>query len=193
MSARNDKPPTDTDPIALHAPWRDRYMQELSSDSSRGGAANLPDFLAGYWADPSKDEEHHVIARLGAGPTGGMVLLNLYPYAGGHLMAALGEAKPRLLDYSPEQRASLWRLTDLAVDLVERTLEPQGVNVGINQGSAAGAGLPGHLHAHVVPRWSGDVNFMSVVGRVRVIPSALEVMAERYRATWASVRGEWVV
>ena len=167
-------------------------MQELSADATRGGAAMLPDFLAGYWADPAKDHENHVIARLGAGPTGGMVLQNLYPYAGGHLMAALGEARPRLMDYSVEQRAALWRLTDLAVELVERTLEPQGVNMGVNQGSAAGAGLPGHLHAHVVPRWSGDVNFMSVVGRVRVIPSALEVMAERFRATWSAIRGEWV-
>ncbi len=168
-------------------------MQELSADSRERGSAPMKDFLAAYWADPARDHANHVIARLGAGPTGGMVLMNLYPYAGGHLMAALGEARPRLMDYSAEQRAALWRLTDLAVELVERTLEPQGVNVGINQGSAAGAGLPGHLHAHVVPRWSGDVNFMSVVGRVRVIPSALEVMAERFRATWASIRGEWVV
>lgn len=168
-------------------------MQELSADSRERGSASPNDFLAAYWADPAGDHANHVIARLGAGPTGGMVLMNLYPYAGGHLMAALGEARPRLMDYSAEQRAALWRLTDLAVELVERTLEPQGVNVGINQGSAAGAGLPGHLHAHVVPRWSGDVNFMSVVGRVRVIPSALEVMAERFRSTWASIRGEWVV
>jgi len=184
-----DDTPRDTDPIALHAPWRDRYMQDLSADAAARGAADLPDFLAAYWADPAGDEANHVIARVGADQTGGMILLNLYPYAGGHLMAALGEARPRLLDYTPEQRAALWRLTDLAVDLVERTLRPQGVNVGVNQGSAAGAGLPGHLHVHIVPRWAGDVNFMSVVGRVRVIPSALETMAQQYREAWRTMGG----
>ena len=188
MTQRENNPPRDTDAIALYAPWRDRYMQNLSADATTRGAASIEDFLTAYWADPTKDEAHHVIARVGEGATGGMVLLNLYPYAGGHLMAALGEARPRLLDYTPEQRTALWGLTDLAVDLVERTLRPQGVNVGLNQGAAAGAGLPGHLHVHVVPRWAGDVNFMSVVGRVRVIPSALETMAQRYRAAWAVMR-----
>ena len=180
--------PRDTDPIALFAPWRDRYMQDLSAGGAQAGSAGRSDFIAAYWADAAHDEQNHVIARIGEGATGGMVLLNLFPYAGGHLMAALGEARPRLLDYTPEQRAALWRLADLAVELVEQTLGPQGVNVGLNQGSAAGAGLPGHLHVHVVPRWGGDVNFMSVVGRVRVIPSALETMAERYRAAWAEMR-----
>lgn len=64
---------------------------------------------------------------------------------------------------------------------MERVLEPQGINVGINQGRAAGAGVPQHLHAHLVPRWGGDTNFISVVGQVRVIPASLEAMAERYR------------
>jgi ATP adenylyltransferase len=173
--------------MALHAPWRDQYMQDLSTESKRRGAVELRDFLSDYWAKPHEDEKNHVVVRTGEGATGGMVLLNKFPYASGHLMAALGEAQPRLLDYTPDQRAALWRLTEIATELVERTLEPQGVNVGINQGSAAGAGLPGHLHVHIVPRWGGDVNFMAVVGRVRVIPSALETMAQRYRDTWAAI------
>jgi len=117
-----------------------------------------------------------------------MILLNRFPYANGHLLVALGQGRPRLLDYEPEQRRDLWMLTELAMDLMERTLCCQGVNVGINQGAAAGAGVPGHLHVHLVPRWAGDVNFISVVGQVRVIPSSLEAMAERYRATWARMR-----
>jgi ATP adenylyltransferase len=67
---------------------------------------------------------------------------------------------------------------------MELTLEPQGINVGVNQGRAAGAGVPQHLHVHLVPRWSGDVNFMAVVGQVRVIPGSLESMAKRYREVW---------
>lgn len=159
-------------------------MHDLSAESRRTGSAELSDFLSAAWATPERDEENLIVMRVGAGPTGGMVLLNKYPYASGHLMASLGEGRPRLLDYEPAQRAALWRLTELAVELVERTLEPQGVNIGVNQGSAAGAGLPGHLHIHVVPRWGGDVNFMAAVGRIRVIPSALEIMAQRFRATW---------
>ena len=121
-----------------------------------------------------------------------MVMLNRYPYANGHLLVALGTGRQRLLDYTEEERRELWSLIDLATDLCEKTLNPQGVNVGINQGSAAGAGVPEHLHAHVVPRWAGDVNFISAVAQIRVIPSALEEMYGRYVETWEKVRGETV-
>ncbi|MBY0263223.1 MAG: HIT domain-containing protein, partial [Phycisphaerales bacterium] len=96
-----------------------------------------------------------------------------------------------LLDYAPDQRARLWALVDCAMDLVQRTLEPQGVNLGLNQGRAAGAGVPSHLHVHLVPRWGGDVNFMTSIGAVRVLPASLDLMGERYRARWASVREQW--
>lgn len=122
------------------------------------------------------------------GGRGGLILLNRYPYTNGHLLVALGCSRMRLLDYAPEQRAELWSLVDLATDLVERVLGCQGVNIGINQGAAAGAGVPEHLHVHVVPRWSGDVNFMDVVGRVRIIPSALEEMHARMVAAWERIR-----
>lgn len=118
------------------------------------------------------------------------MLLNLYPYSNGHLMACLGEGRLRLLDYSPAQRIAFWRLVDDAMAILERALEPQGVNLGINQGKAAGAGAPGHLHAHLVPRWAGDVNFMTTVGEVRVIPSAMETMARACRSAWEAIREE---
>jgi len=143
-------------------------------------------FLRAYWLDPSSDQSNHVIVRTGARgmDRGGLIMLNRYPYANGHLLVCLGEGRSRLLDYTQEQRAELWSLTDLAVELCERTLHPQGVNVGLNQGVAGGAGVPEHVHVHVVPRWHGDVNFITVVGQVRVIPSALEDMARRYRDVW---------
>ncbi|MCB9846008.1 MAG: HIT domain-containing protein [Phycisphaeraceae bacterium] len=159
---------------AIHAPWRLEYLEGLGGDPASGGAS----FLASYWDHPERDEHNLVVHR----DSHGMVLLNRFPYANGHLLVALGEGRPRLLDYTEPQRAHLWRLTDLAMALLERTLEPQGVNVGINQGRAAGAGVPGHLHVHLVPRWGGDVNFITVVGSVRVIPAALETMAQRFRA-----------
>lgn len=116
-----------------------------------------------------------------------MILLNAYPYSNGHLLVALGTPRPGLLDYDPDQRAALWRLVDLAMLMMQRALEPQGVNVGLNQGRAAGAGVPQHLHVHLVPRWTGDVNFITAVGQIRVVPSALEQMASRYRAALAAI------
>ena len=148
-------------------------------------------FLRDYWLNPQDDEKNHVIVRTGteAQHSGGMILLNKYPYSNGHLLVCLGDGRPRLLDYDEKQRAELWSLTDLAVDLVERALNPQGVNVGVNQGMAAGAGVPEHVHVHVVPRWSGDVNFMTAVAQIRVIPSALEAMAMRMKEVWGEVGG----
>ncbi len=176
----------------LQAPWRLDYLQALSESERRAEADKRPkapsgSFLEDYWLAPAKDIDNHVIVR----SPHGMVLLNAYPYSNGHLLVALGEPRARLLDYSAPQRRRLWMLTDLATDLVERTLECQGVNIGINQGRAAGAGVPGHLHVHAVPRWGGDTNFMGVVARVRVIPSSLTAMRERFAVTWAAVRPQW--
>jgi ATP adenylyltransferase len=98
------------------------------------------------------------------------------------VLVALAEARPTLQDYSAPQRARLWELVDFAVDLVERALHTQGVNVGVNQGRAAGAGLPEHLHVHVVPRWGGDTNFMATIGEVRVVPDSLECSWQVLRA-----------
>jgi ATP adenylyltransferase len=173
----------------LHAPWRLEYLEELGKkEKAAGDSVSTGCFIRDYWLNPAADEANHVVARTGEG----LVVLNRFPYANGHLLVALGEGRPRLLDYTPQQRAALWRLTDLATDLMERTLEPQGINIGVNQGRAAGAGVPQHLHVHLVPRWGGDVNFMAVVGKVRVIPSSLEVMAKRYREVWERMKAEWV-
>lgn len=187
-------PPPNT-PGLLHAPWRLQYLESLSDQPKpdAGGKSGAPNqggsgsFLRDYWLDPAGDAKNHVIVRTGLG----MVLLNAFPYANGHLLVALGEPRARLLDYDDAQRAALWRLTDLACDLLEVALQPQGVNIGVNQGRAAGAGVPGHLHVHLVPRWGGDVNFSTVVGGVRVIPSSLDAMADRYRRAWGRVKVRW--
>lgn len=165
------------------------YLESLHEADENQDEAAIPDqggsqplqapsgsFLLDYWRAPELDAAHHVVERTEQG----MILLNKYPYANGHLLVALGEARPTLSDYEPAQRAALWQLVDRAVALAERALEPQGLNVGVNQGRAGGAGVPSHLHVHVIPRWSGDTNFITAVGGIRVIPSALELMYERY-------------
>lgn len=172
-------------PDAIWAPWRLPYLEDLGASENPPGKAKpahppksgSSSFLADYWQSPDQDERNHVIVRDDVG----MILLNKYPYSNGHLLVALGEPRPALLDYDESQRAALWRLVDRAADLMQRTLEPQGINIGVNQGRAAGAGVPSHLHVHLVPRWGGDTNFISVVGQVRVIPASLEAMYGRYR------------
>ena len=176
-------------PSAIWAPWRLAYIESLSdgggsSDNADVKKANFGgstlggsgSFLLDYWRSPECDAANHVIERT----DDGLILLNKYPYSNGHLLVALGDARPTLLDYEVEQRAALWVLVDRAAGLVEQTLEPQGLNIGINQGKAGGAGVPSHLHVHVIPRWGGDTNFMTSVGGVRVIPAALEAMYGRY-------------
>ena len=179
------KPDWLAEPEKLWAPWRLDYLESLDEDGpppKQGSATGC--FLSDYWIAPESDAANHVIVRTNEG----MILLNAYPYANGHLLVALGEGRPTLLDYPPEQRAALWRLVDTATGLMQAALEPQGINIGINQGRAAGAGVPSHLHVHLVPRWSGDVNFITTVGQIRVIPSALQQMAQRYRKAWAALK-----
>lgn len=170
---------TPSGPETLQAPWRHTYLESMDKVEKKSGPPSneSASFLAGYWKDPTSDTANHVIVR----SEHGLILLNAFPYANGHLLVALGEARPTLLDYDAGQRAQLWGLVEQATDLMQRTLEPQGINIGINQGRAAGAGVPQHLHVHLVPRWGGDVNFMTAIGQVRVIPAALEAMAARYR------------
>lgn len=162
-------------PPNLSAPWRLSYLESLAVQQSQPAGG----FLKGYWDTPDQDVQNHVIHRTAHG----MILLNAFPYANGHLLVAMGEARARLLDYDADDRARLWGLVDFATDLLERTLQPQGLNIGVNQGIAAGAGVPGHLHVHLVPRWGGDTNFMTSTADVRVIPASLEAMSERYRQT----------
>ena len=192
MPAPGDHPASANN-AALHAPWRLQYLESIDEQDT-SGAPSTPgtlkpsgSFLIDYWNTPHRDTQNHIIVRT----ADGMILLNGFPYASGHLLVALGEARPTLLDYSSQQRAALWRLVDCAADLITRTLEPQGINIGVNQGRAAGAGVPGHLHVHLVPRWGGDTNFITVVGQVRIIPASLETMAERYRKTWGHIHSEW--
>lgn len=170
-------------PPSLPAPWRLEYLERIGKEEKEGRVP-LPgtgSFLLDYWLTPAADLQNHVVVRT----ADGMILLNAFPYAAGHLLVALGDPKPSLLDYTPAQRRALFELVGAATALMERTLEPQGINTGINQGRAAGAGIPQHLHVHLVPRWGGDTNFISVIGQARVIPASLDAMAARYRDVWA--------
>src|SRR5262245_51589654 len=118
----------------LWAPWRMMYLRDLKRKADDVGwdGVTTGDFIASYWANPKDDERNLVVYR----NAHGLIMLNRYPYANGHLMAALGEARPTLLDYAPTQRAEFWNLVERAMELMNRALSPQGVNVGMNEGRA---------------------------------------------------------
>jgi ATP adenylyltransferase len=116
------------------------------------------------------------------------VILNLYPYNNGHVMVAPRRHVAMLAGLTPDERVEVIELTRLAELALTEAYQPQGINVGMNLGRPAGAGIVDHLHVHLVPRWVGDTNFMSVVGQVRVLPEELPRTAERLRPIFARLR-----
>lgn len=107
-----------------------------------------------------------------------VVVLNKFPYNNGHLLVAPREHRGRLDELSPEQLLDLQLVLRRMLGILEAKMTPDGFNVGLNLGKAAGAGLPGHLHWHIVPRWNGDTNFMPVVADTRVIVQSLDALYE---------------
>ena len=150
----------------LFAPWRMDYIKSVVK-----GEDDEACFLCQAAAASSDDDRRK---RLALWTTDTMVvLINRYPYTNGHLLIAPRAHKADLEDLTEAEQLDLQRQTAEAVKLLKRAMSPQGFNIGINIGRCAGAGLPGHLHQHVVPRWNGDTNFMGVVGEVRVVPQAM--------------------
>lgn len=157
----------------LWAPWR---MEFIHAPKEAGC------FLCRIIREgPEKDAENLVVHRGGRC----LLLMNRYPYNGGHLLVAPFRHEGALGALSAEERREMLDLACLAERLLARVARPHGFNLGINQGSAAGAGLKDHLHMHVVPRWEGDTNFMPVLGSARVMPQALEEMHAALRAALA--------
>lgn len=107
------------------------------------------------------------------------LLLNAYPYNSGHLMVAVTRHVGKIAKLTAPERRDLWDLVALGETIVERVYHPDGFNCGINLGRAAGAGVDGHVHMHLVPRWSGDANFMTTVGDSKVLPEDLLVTYDR--------------
>lgn len=159
-------------PENLWAPWRMQYIESLGGQGEEDGC-----FLCEYRDAPERDAEHHIVCRTAEA----MILMNRFPYTNGHLLIAPLAHKADLDDLDDAEMRGLWWLTRDAKTLLVQALAPHGFNIGLNFGRCAGAGLPGHLHVHIVPRWDGDTNFMAVLGDVRVIPQALDEQYTRLR------------
>jgi ATP adenylyltransferase len=152
----------------IWAPWRLEYVKDASKDSDAGCI---------FCTKPAEgDDEAALIVHRGERC---YVILNRYPYTNGHLMVAPFEHVARLQELDAETVAEMMALAQRAMGGLDGVYDPEGYNVGFNQGRVAGAGFDGHIHLHVVPRWAGDTNYMPVLADTRVMPQSLE---ESYRA-----------
>ncbi len=158
---------------SLWAPWRIEYLER----------ERKPDFLREA-AESSNDAEHLVVYRR----KNAFVMMNLYPYAPGHLMVVPYRTVSRLAQLTDGEKLEILDLASYGERLLEDVVRAEGFNVGWNFGSAAGAGVKEHLHLHVVPRWNGDHNFMTVLGGTRIIPVGLMPLYEKLRAATERIR-----
>ncbi len=155
----------------LWAPWRMEFIRTVDDDDGC--------FLCR--AAQSEDDRIGYVVRRGETC---LCLLNLYPYNNGHLLIAPYRHEGALDQLTDAERTEIMSLCSEATQAMDRIASPHGYNIGANLGRAAGAGIEAHFHMHVVPRWSGDVNFMTAIGSTKVIPQALDEM-------WSLLREEW--
>jgi ATP adenylyltransferase len=155
----------------LWSPWRLSYV----TGATAGPASCIFCDAAGPAADPARDALVLVRRRLS------FVVLNLYPYNSGHLMVAPNRHIASLGAATADELSEMMQLTRDAETALTEAYRPEGINIGLNLGRPAGAGIADHIHIHAVPRWAGDTNFMSVVGNTRVLPEDIADTAKRLR------------
>jgi ATP adenylyltransferase len=157
----------------LWAPWRMTYINE----TPRPGC-----LFCRALNDPADPDAELVVWR----PAGALVMLNKFPYNPGHVMVAPAAHKPGFEELDDEESIALMRALRRTLEIVRATLLPEGFNVGTNLGRTAGAGIPDHVHMHVVPRWNGDTNFMPVLAEVKVVNEHLQQTAAKLRQAFST-------
>ncbi len=162
----------------LWTPWRMAYLR---------GEEPLPEECLFCLKPRFPDEEAHIVYR----SQRCYVILNRYPYNNGHLMVVPFAHVPSPEDLDLETATEWIWLTQVSLRVLRRAYNPQGFNVGLNIGTVAGAGVVGHVHLHIVPRWGGDTNYMTVVGQVRTIPEWLDETYRRLRPLFEEVACEF--
>ena len=155
---------------SLHAPWRIKYILEKKSAS--GDTSEFTRI-----AQSQDDQANYVITR----SRYSFALLNKYPYTGGHVLVVPYRQVSDLDGLTNEENMDILKLLQCVKKAIQNSMNPDGFNIGLNLGRAAGAGIENHLHWHIVPRWVGDINFFPVIGQTNVLPEALEETAAKLR------------
>ena len=130
---------------------------------------------------PEMSDEEGLVVHRG---THAFVVMNLYPYNPGHLLICAYRHVADLTELTGEEREEIFALTSHAMSTIRKVSQPEGFNLGMNQGAISGAGVAAHIHQHVVPRWSGDANFMPIIGKTKVLPQLLTVTRNELAAAW---------
>ncbi|BDC35048.1 hydrolase [Candidatus Dependentiae bacterium Noda2021] len=152
----------------LYTPWRSSYASNVQSFKDPHATSDQCVFCCQLRT--ANDEKNHILRRY----KHSYLVMNKFPYNAGHLLILPLEHVQSLDQLSPEARAEIMELTSAAVNVLQNAINAQGVNVGINLGRAAGAGIPSHLHVHVLPRWQGDTNFLPAIAHVKTISFDLD-------------------
>jgi ATP adenylyltransferase len=158
----------------LWAPWRMKYIEQ--TPDSKGNKATGDIFID---LPAEGDDRKNLILFRG---TTAFILMNAYPYTNGHLMVAPYRQTADISDMTDDELLEVNQHVASAVRWLREVYRPDGFNIGVNMGSAAGAGIPIHIHWHIVPRWNGDTNFMTTIGEVRVMPQTLDDSYNKLRA-----------
>jgi len=151
----------------LWAPWRVKYIMNLKKKSKGCVFCQI--------IRQNKDRKNYIIARTRYS----FAVLNIYPYNNGHILIIPHRHVNDLSKLSSDEKMDLLSLMESTQKLLDKTLKPKGYNIGLNLGRIAGAGFPGHVHIHVVPRWRGDVNFMPVIAQTKVISQSLSTLYQK--------------
>ena len=166
----------------LWAGWRREYIVAATERERSGGISqDAADCVFCRLAASGPPSEDNLVVWRGKTT---FVVLNAYPYASGHVLVLPLRHVGALAELTGEESTELWAATQAAVAAIEAAYEPDGLNMGANLGRAAGAGIPAHLHLHVLPRWSGDTNFMTAVAETRVMPETLQLSWKRLTDAW---------
>jgi ATP adenylyltransferase len=163
----------------LWAGWRSTYIEEVASDNASTG-----DVFTAILRSGLPDEETHIVWR------GELTfaILNRYPYISGHVLVMPYREVGELEDLTPPEHTELWATVTDCVRAIKVAYRPHGLNIGMNLGAAAGAGIPSHLHVHVMPRWDADSNFMTSVAETRVLPESLPDTWRKLHDAWGQLR-----
>ena len=164
----------------LWAGWRAAYVSAHSAGTADANTTEGGSVFARILASGHPDEETGIVHR---GPTC-FAILNRFPYGSGHVLVMPRREVAALHDLTEEEHAELWAMVRDAVAAINGAYSPDGINVGANLGEASGAGVPGHLHIHVLPRWKADSNFMTAIAETRVLPEPLETAWQKLTASW---------